>query len=168
MTQHGPNGASFTAATPIEASAEDVYALVDWSDERNKSRQMGEEVTELDGRGLRYRVVVSHMPDVEFIHDVVEASKPTLYASRATMTPRLGHLVQSLSKYSIAPIAKDRSEVTYVMTAEFEPGIGEAELAHCTRFAAVATHNTLAKLKANAEHGVGSLEAFNATTLMPL
>lgn len=155
----------FTVSSPVAAPASEIYALIDWADARNKWRQTGDDVTCLDAEGRKFRLVVSYMPGVEFDHEVEEASSPHLYAYSAVANPRQGRLEWSRSRYEIADDDQG-AVVTYTMTARYTPGLSEHELAVHVRLTARACHNTMSKLKANAEHGVGTPEAFEATVLM--
>ena len=162
------NGHRFTVAVEIGAPADEVYALLDWADERNKWRQMGDSVTALDAEGQRFRLVISFMQDICFDFQVEEAIKPQVYVSTCVPTPPVGHLERSFEEYRIEPIDDARCAVTYTMTAHFEAGLNKRQAAEVMRTMTVACHNSLAKLKADAEHGVGTFEAFCAARLMPL
>ena len=163
-----PNVHRFVVAAPVAAAAEEVYALLDWADERNQRRQMGDEVTALDDEGRRFRLVIRFMRDLQFDYEVEEALKPKLYSCICVPRPSVGHLERSHEHYEIEPLGEDRCVVTYTMTATFEPGLDAEDAAEVVRNMTVATHNTVAKLKANAQHGVGTVAAFHATRLMPL
>jgi hypothetical protein len=162
------NGDRFTVAVEIDAPAEEVYALLDWADARNKWRQMGDSVTALDGDGQRFRLVISFMQDVCFDYRVEEAIKPHVYACACVPTPPVGHLERSFERYRIEPVDDARCAVTYAMTAHFEAGLNARQSTEVMRNMTVACHNALAKLKAEAEHGVGTFEAFCAARLMPI
>ena len=169
VSKCAPDGPDeFLVQATIEKTAEHIYALVDWADERNKWRQTGDEVTALDEEGRHFRLVVQFMRDVQFDYEVIEASKPHVYACVCVPTPSVGHLVRSDEHYRIEPVGETQSLVTYTMTAHFESGLGERQSAEVRRNMTIACHNTLAKLKANAEHGVGTVEAFENTRLMPM
>lgn len=158
----------FVVATPVAASAEGIYALLDWADDRNKWRQTGDKVEALDKEGQRFRLVVRYMPELQFDCEVEEALKPEVYAWTCVTTPRVGHLERSHEHYRIEPVGEDQCLVTFTMTAFFEAGLDARQSAEVVRNMRVATHNAMAKLKANAEHGVGTMAAAKATRLMPL
>jgi hypothetical protein len=168
VSECGLNAYKFVVSVRIAAPAEEIYALVDWADERNKWRQMGDAVTAIDDEGRRYRLVISYMPDVQFDHEVEEALRPEVYAFTGKMTPRLGHLEHCRSHYRMDAIGTAQTVLTCTTTAQFEADLNAGDLAQAVRLMTIACHNTAAKLKANAEHGVGTVEAFNATVLMPL
>jgi hypothetical protein len=159
-------GDEFTVSAEIGVPAAEVYALIDLADERNKWRQMGDSVTALDSEGRRFRLIHSYMRDVAFDIEVEEALKPNVYTSRCTPMPPIGHLERSRECYRIETLEGGRCAVTYTMTAYFEAGLDEWDSEAAIRMMTAASHNAMAKLKANAEHGVGTIEAFNATRLM--
>jgi len=164
-----PDGADvFVVEAPIAAAAEEVYGLVDWADERNKYRQMGDEVTQTDKDGRNFRLVIGFMDDLRFDCEVVEATKPHAYGYNCIPTPSVGHLERSYEHYRIVPTAADECVATYTMTAYFEAGLSEQQRAEVMRNMTIACHNGMAKLKPSAEYGVGTWEAFENTHLMSL
>ena len=158
----------FVVRADIAARPEDFYALVDWADERNFKRQLGDSVTPLDEEGRRFRLIIRYMTDLQFDHEVIEADKPSLYAYLCLITPPVAHLQSSQEQYRIESAGDDRCQVTLTILAKFEPGLSEIQTSEVLRNMTVACHNSLAKLKAYAEHGVGTLEAFENVRLMPL
>jgi hypothetical protein len=168
VSRSGPDANSFQVTAPVAAPADEVYALVDWADERNKWRQSGDTVLALDAEGRKFRLVVSSMKDLQFDYEVQEAIKSKVYACSCVPSPSIGHLVRSYEHYLFEPGGEKACVVTYTMTATFEAGLSAGQTAEVVKNMTVATHNTMAKLKANAEHGVGTAAAFSATKLMPL
>jgi hypothetical protein len=157
----------FKVTAVIAAPADRIYALIDWADEQNAKRQLGDSVIALDDEGRRFRLVVRFMSDLEFDYEVLEAVKPSIYACLCLPTPSIGHLESTVERYEIGPGEAQGSTVTLMTLAQYARGLSEAQMDEVTRRSTVACHNALAKLKAFAEYGVGTIEAFENTVLMP-
>jgi hypothetical protein len=158
----------FTVTAEIAARADDIYALVDWADPRNHKRQLGEDVVALDDDGRRFRLVIDFMRDVQFDNEVLRAEKPTVYQYECLITPPQGNLGRTVEKFDIEPLSEDKCAVTMTINAYFDLGLSADRQAETIRMMTVGAHNGLAKVKSYAEHGVGTMEAFQNLRLMPL
>jgi hypothetical protein len=158
----------FVVTAEIAAAAEDIFALVDWADPRNSKRQLGEEVVALDDSGRRFRLVIDFMRDVQFDNEVLRAEKPAVYQYECLIIPPQGHLGRTVEMYEIEPLHDGKCSVTMTITAYFDVGLSPATQAETIHMMTVGAHNGLAKIKAYAEHGVGTMEAFHNLQLMPL
>ncbi len=168
VSKCAPNVHRFVVSAAVAVPAEEVYALIDWADERNRYRQMGDTVTALDDEGRRFRVAVSYMRGLRWDYEVEEAVKPQVYACTCVPSSTADHLERSHEHFRFEERGEDQCFVTYTMTAHFTAGLDVELYAEIDRIMSVASHNTIVKLKANAEHGVGTVAACKATRLMPV
>ena len=158
----------FNVRAEIATSAGEVYALVDWGDERNARRQLGDTVQGLDEEGRRFRLVIDFMSDVDFDYEILKAVKPSIYEYECLINPPQGHLGRTIEQFRIEPVSDDRCTVTLTVTAYFDSGLSVSKQDEVRHTMTVGAHNGLAKLKAYAEHGVGTSEAFENLRLMSL
>ncbi len=151
----------FILSVAIDRPASDVFALIDWADRRNSKRQLGHEVTEIDGSGGRYRLVMHDMPELRFDMDVSENTPGSRYAFSTAIVPKVGRLVESAEDYAIRPLGDDRCELTLTVTALFNDGMSMADLEEEMLRMQISCHNAVQKLKIHAEEGTDAVKAAN-------
>lgn len=153
MAPEGP--ATFDYDIAIDASAEDIYALLDWADPKNAKRQLGETVREMPGEDDSWQLVIGSYPDLgdmTFDMTVTEACPHRVYAFEGALPEGTGRLVSTHERYTIEPREGGGCELRLVCEATFRP----MKLKHYAEeigLMMVATHNALAKLKLHAEQG---------------
>lgn len=137
----------------VEKPAADVYALIDWSDERNAKRALGSEVHAIEGLPGAFQMIWTPAPDMLFTMDVTHEEPHHRYAFDIAITPRPGKLVSSNEDYRFEAVDDASCRVKLVDTVEFEPGMTMREFKHEVAVMTQACHQALLKLKLHAEHG---------------
>jgi hypothetical protein len=151
----------FNFEIEIAASAEEVYALVDWSDPRNAQLTRGNKVEPVADKPDRFRLELRQVPGHVFEMTVTEADG-SRYAFETEITPLIGKLVQSCEAYSIEPLDAHSCRVEQVVSASFAGGMAVEALAGEVMMMASACDSGLKKLKLQAEEGVEAVERFEA------
>lgn len=147
-------------AIEIERSAEDVYALVDFADERHQLRARGNEIREIGRDPLEYRLWYDRAPDLNFLFTVTAAEPGRAYAYSATIVPSIGFRLGSHEGYSIELLSESSCRVTFVNTVIHAPGLTRDQLADEVAKSTMAVANSLTKLKIQAEMGVEAVDEF--------
>jgi hypothetical protein len=149
----------FRFDTVIEKPAEDVYALIDWADPRNGKRELGDEVTRIEGVPGRFRLVLDGLPGHRFEISVDEEIPHASYAFTCEVAPTIGRLVRSHELYRLEALSARSCRLTLVTTATFIDGMRLKAFEDEVLTMTVACHNALAKLKIHAEEGVEAVRA---------
>ena len=149
-----------SVAVEIAKAADDVYALLDFGDERHQLRARGNEIREISSDPLTYRLWYDLAPDLNFLFTVTEAVPGRSYAYDASIVPQVGLRTGSHEAYTIEPISTGSCRLTIVNTIHHAPGMNrrqlEAEIANSSQ----AVASSLTKLKIQAEQGVEAVEEF--------
>jgi hypothetical protein len=160
MAPEGP--VQFDLQAEIDRPAEEVYPLLDWADERNAKRALGNSVARIGSSPDRFRMLLDLVPGHEFEMTVTEAVPAERYAFESTITPRAGQLVSAHEAYRLLRLGERSCRLCLTMTATFVGGMRmkafERELAIMT----TACGNALAKLKMQAEYGVEAVREIEA------
>lgn len=146
----------------VERPPSDVYPLIDWADERNAKRQLGNEVSALDGSPNAFRLIMTEMPEHNFDMLVSEATPHSSYRYTTDINPRVGRLEASEEHYRIEPADDGQCELSLSISATFRPGLNIDEFKQEVVMVSVACRNALLKLKAHAEGGVEAVHALDA------
>lgn len=149
-----------TASIQIARPAAEVYALLDFADERHQLRARGNEVRQVESDPPLYRLWYDLAPDLNFLFAVTEAEPERRYAYSAIIVPPIGLRTGSHEDYTIEPLGEEACRLTFVNTVHHVPGISSDELAAEVEMSSVAAANSLAKLKMQAEEGVAAVAAF--------
>ena len=147
-------------AIEIERSAEEVYALLDFSDERHQLRARGNEIREIGTDPLEYRLWYDLAPDLNFLFTVTAADPGRAYAYSATSVPPVGLRLGSHEAYALEPLSGASCKLTFVNTVFHAPGLTQGQLADEVAKSTMAAANSLTKLKIQAEMGVEAVEEF--------
>ena len=154
----------FRVAIEIEASAPDVYALVDWADPRNAKVDLGHIVTPLDDQGQQFRLVMTNMPELRFDMTMIEAVPSERYAFSTAIRPKVGRLETSEEHYSFESLGDDRCKLGLTVFATFQSGINTRQFDRELAMVTTSCQRAVAKLKLHAEHGVDAVNAFDRQT----
>jgi len=153
----GPHDIS--VQTDIEASAAQVYALLDFADPRNAQRARGAAIVPSEGCERQFRMVVPQLPDCCFNIDVTDAESPNHYAYSIIAEPQLGRLAASTEAFTIWDLPGGGCSVRLDAKARLQEGVPEKYLGNEIMKLTLACHNSVAKLKLQAEQGVEAVEA---------
>lgn len=152
------------AEVEIAKSCEEVYALLDFADERNAKRALGYEVTGVGDR--RWQMTTSHLPELTFLFDITEAVPGNRYAFDCVIEPALPNMIRSSEVYELKPLGADQCHVTLLNTVELRPELNRREHANEVAMLAASTHSALQKFKLQAEHGAAATKAIENNTLI--
>ena len=155
---------SIAAEVEIAKSCEDVYALLDFADERNAKRALGYEVKRVGDN--RWQMITTHLPDLTFLFDITEAEAGKLYAYDCIIEPSMPNLVRSSETYTLDPLGADTCRLTLLNTVEFRPGLSKRAHAHEVAMMATSTHSALQKFKLQAEHGAAATKVIEDNALI--
>lgn len=148
-----PDGpVAFNAEMDVGRSAEHVYRLLDWADERNAKRGEGHRVLPGDTPG-QWRLVMKGAGHCPYHLSVTREVPNRHYAYVCKPERTVGKLVSSHEAFGLEPLAHDRCRVSVEVTAAFTPGLTQARFARESAAMSLACHNSLARLKIHAEQG---------------
>lgn len=147
-------------AIEIDRPAEEVYALLDLDDPRNRMRARGSEVRRVADNPREFRMWYDRTPDLNFLFTVTEAVPGRAYSYAAKIVPPVGRRLNQHEAYALTPLDGERCHVAMVNAVEHLPNLTEAELVEEVRLSMRAMLNGLTKLKLQAEEGVAAVGAF--------
>jgi hypothetical protein len=147
-------------AIEIDRPAAEVYALLDWADERNQMRARGNIVRRECVQPEIYRLWYDRAPDLNFLFTVVVAEPGRKYEFRGDIVPPVGRRLGAVESYALEPIGDDCCRVTFANTIHHVPGLTRAEWQDELAKSSSAAAGGLVKLKLQAEQGVAALEDF--------
>jgi hypothetical protein len=148
------------ASIEIDRPADEVYALLDFGDERHQLRARGNEIRVIARDPPEYRLWYDLAPDLNFLFRVTEVVPGRTYAYTATIVPPVGRRLGSHEAYTIEPLTDATCKLALVNTVTHVPGLTEAELADELGKSSLAAANSLVKLKIQAEQGVTAVEEY--------
>ncbi|KEO91973.1 hypothetical protein EH31_04680 [Erythrobacter longus] len=154
---NGPIEFDFTVE--IERSASEVFPLVDLSDPRFSQVALGNTVKKLDEKS--FELEIAEMEGHAFRFRVVEYAKDERHASKVTIEPAIGNLVEAVEDYQITPLGDDRCALTLVTKATFSDDLSVEEIVQEVAMMSMAVEEDLTKLKMHAEEGVEAVKAYN-------
>jgi uncharacterized protein YndB with AHSA1/START domain len=154
----GPH--AFEIEGEIEASAADVFALIDYADPRNAMRARGARVEAVEGNGRRFLMKLPQVPDLDFHIDVIEAEAPNHYAYAIVIDPLVGRMAASTESYTIWDVPGGGCRVRLENVVTFQEGLREKHIQEEFALVTLALFKTIAKLKLQAEQGVEAVLAF--------
>lgn len=153
----------FCHSVEIERQPADIYALIDWADERNAKRALGNRVERI-GAG-QYRLHLGLVPGHVFDMTVTEERPGEAYAFDTEITPPVGRLVSCGESYTLSSREEHACTLDLRVRASFAGGLSEEELATQLSMMAFACENALAKLKLHAERGVNAVRQLEAAQM---
>jgi hypothetical protein len=144
----------------IARPAAEVYALLDFGDERNQMRARGNIVRRESDRPEVYRLWYNRAPDLNFLFTVTDAVPGARYAFLADIVPPVGRRLGTHECYELEALDDGSCRVTFVNTIRHIPGLTQDELSDEIGKSTLAAANGLTKLKLQAELGVAAVESF--------
>ncbi len=144
----------------IARPAAEVYALLDFGDERNQMRARGNIVRRESDRPEVYRLWYDRAPDLNFLFTVTDAVPGARYAFLADIVPPVGRRLGTHECYELEALDDRSCRVTFVNTIRHIPGLTQDELSDEIGKSTLAAANGLTKLKLQAELGVAAVENF--------
>jgi len=147
-------------AVEIDRPADEVYALLDFGDERHQLRARGNLIRQIESDPLSYRLWYDLCPDLNFLLTVTEAAPGRAYAYSATIVPPVGRRTGAHEAYAIEPLDDGGCRLTFVNTIHHVPGLTPDEIADEIAISSQATASSLVKLKMQAELGIEAVENF--------
>jgi len=160
LAQEGPY--PFEIETEIEASAAEVFALLDFADPRNALKARGATIAAVDGAGQRFVMKLPQVPGLEFHVDVIERVAPNHYAYAIVIDPLVGRMAASTESYTVSDVPGGGCRVRLENAVTFQQGLREKDLPEEFAMVTLALYRTLAKLKLQAEQGVEAVLALDA------
>ena len=164
LAPEGP--VEFAASVDIDRPVEEVYALIDWADERNAKRATGNKVTRVEGSTDRFDMVMPFMPELTFEFLVTEAVPGEKYAFGCLIKPGCGNLAHSHESYEFEALRHDRCRVTLQTATTFVEGLRMRDFTHEVATMAASVQSALQKLKLQAEHGPEVAKALEENTVL--
>jgi hypothetical protein len=143
----------------IDQSPDEVYALLDFADDRHQMRARGNPVQRIGSDPDEFRAWFDRAPNLNFLFKVDEAVPGHRYAYFARIVPPVGKRIQAREDYRLEAV-DGGCKVTFVNTIQHVPGLTMAELDREVARSTTATLNGLSKLKLQAEKGVEAVFAF--------
>jgi uncharacterized protein YndB with AHSA1/START domain len=156
----GPH--TFEVEGEIEASAADVFALIDFANPRNAMRARGASVDAVEGDDRRFLMKLPQASDLDFHIDVIEVEAPNHYAYAIVVDPLVGRMAASTESYTVWDLPGGGCRVRFENAVTFQEGFRERDIVEEFARVTVASHASLAKLKLQAEKGVEAVLAFEA------
>lgn len=150
----------------IDRPVQDVYAMIDWADDRNAKRATGHEVRKVAGHPGRFDMVMTTMPDLTFEFLVTEEQRPERYAFGCVIRPGMGNLAHSHESYEFEDLGEERCRVTLLCSATFTEGLRMREFTCEVSTMAASVQSALQKLKLQAEHGAAFAKALESNTVL--
>lgn len=164
MAPEGP--VEITGVVHIERPPAEVYALIDWADERNAKRATGNLVTQIEGNPARFDMVMPMMDDLTFEMLVTEAEPHRKYAFGCVIRPGCGNMAHNHECYEFEDDGKGGCNVILRTETTFVEGLRMREFTCEVSNVAVSIQSALQKLKLQAEHGAEFAKAIERNTLL--
>ena len=149
----------FEIEAKIAASAADVFALIDFADPRNAMVARGCTVEAVEGPGQRFLMKVPQVPDLDFHIDVIESEAPNHYAYTIVIDPLVGLMASATESYTVSDVPGGGCRLRFETAVTFQEGFRERDVIEEFARVTVASHNSVAKLKLQAEQGVEAVFA---------
>ena len=146
----------------IDASAAEVFALLDFADPRNAMKARGATITSVEGNGQRFVMNLPQVPDLDFHIDVIEAEAPNFYSYAIVVDPLVGRMAASIESYTVSDMPGGGCRVRLENAVTFQEGLREKDVPEEFGMVTVALYKTVAKLKLQAEQGVEAVLALDA------
>ena len=159
---------------PVEIGAEveinkpvsEVYALIDWADERNAKRATGNHVTQVEGKPDRFDMVMPFLDDLTFEFLVTEAVPHAKYAFGCVIRPECGNLAHNHESYEFEALGEDKCRVILTTSVTFVEGLRMRDFTKEVATMAASVQSALQKLKLQAELGADVAKALEENTVL--
>lgn len=149
----------FTDEIVIENAAEQVYALLDWADQRNAMRARGHLINQIEGEAETFLMSLDELRNHVFVMTVTEAVPHSSYAFSIFATPTLGRIAHSHEHYTLTEFDAHRCKINIRNTVIFVDRMPLKHLPEEELKISAGCHNALAKLKIQVEGGATAVEA---------
>jgi hypothetical protein len=146
-------------AITINRSADDVYALLDFSDERHQLRARGNIVRRIGTDPDEFRLWYDRAPNLNFLFTVTEAIPGRAYRFYAKILPPVGRRLNQFESYDIEPLGEESCRLTFLNAIQHVPNMTKEEFDEEIGRSTLAMAGSLTKLKVQAEQGVAAVEA---------
>ena len=150
----------------INKPVSEVYALIDWADERNAKRVTGNTVRQVPASPDRFEMVMEFMDDLTFEFHVTEAIPNEVYAYDCVIRPQMGNLKHSHERYEFTPLGPDKCELKLVTHSTFLEGLRMRDFTCEVATMAAAVQSSIEKLKLQAELGPEVAKALEEKTIL--
>lgn len=150
----------FEIEVEIAASAAKVFALIDYADPCNAMKARGCTVDAVEGPGQRFLMKVPQVPDLDFHIDVIESEAPNHYAYAIVIDPLVGLMASATESYTLWDVPGGGCRLRFETAVTFQEGFRMKDVVEEFARVTVASHNSVAKLKLQAEQGVEAVLAF--------
>lgn len=164
LAPEGP--VEFTFDVEINKPASEVYALIDWADERNAKRATGNRVRQVPATPDRFEMVMEFMDDLTFEFAVTDAEPHRVYAYNCVIRPQVGNMKSNHERYEFEQLGPEKCRLTLITTTTFVEGLRERDFCGEVAMMAASVQSSLQKLKLQAEHGAEVAKALEENTLL--
>ena len=144
----------------IDASAAEVFALLDFADPRHALKARGATVEPVAGNGRRFLMKLPQVSDLDFHVDVIEAEAPNHYAYAIVVDPLVGRMAASTETWTVWDVPGGGCRVRLENAVTFQQGLREKDVPEEFAMVTMSLYKTVAKLKLQAEQGVEAVLAF--------
>lgn len=164
LAPEGP--VEFVFDVEINKPVSEVYALIDWADERNAKRATGNDVREVPGKPGQFEMVMPFMDDLTFEFLVTDEVYSRKYAYGCIIKPQFGNLAHNHETYEFEELGPESCRVTLTTESTFVEGLRMREFTIEISQMAAAVQSSLQKLKLQAELGVEVAKALEENTVL--
>jgi len=154
------------ADVEIDKPVSEVYALIDWADERNAKRVTGNQVTQVEGKPDRFDMIMPFIDELTFEFLVTEAIPHSKYAYGCVIQPECGNLAHTHESFTFEPLGEDRCKVTLLCATTFVEGLRMKDFTCEVAAMAASVQSSLQKLKLQAELGPEVAKALEENTVL--
>lgn len=148
----------FDFSVEIDRPAPEVFPLVDVSDTRFSQVALGNSVKKVSDKN--FELEIEELEGHAFRFHVVEYIKDERHASKVTIEPSIGNLVEAVEDYQVTPLGEDRCSLKLVTKATFSDDLSDEEIAQEVAMMSMAVEEDLTKLKIHAEQGVEAVKTY--------
>lgn len=148
----------------IDASCEDVFAVLDMRSPKNRYLGRGWTLTPVKGEPATMLGVDPKMPDLKF-HFTEEARMPGAMLDISTHFGDgvvVGAMMHGRGRYTLTPLGDRRCRVELEEASTLVPGLGKRQLQQERAMLTLAVNDDLARLKALIEQGAPAAEKAGA------
>ncbi|QUL38237.1 hypothetical protein [Erythrobacter sp. JK5] len=164
LAPEGP--VEFSADVEIGKPAGEVYALIDWADDRNAKRATGNMVRQIPATPDRFEMVMEFMNDLTFEFAVTEAEPHRVYAFDCVIRPQVGNMKHNHERYEFEQLGPDKCRVTVTTKTTFVEGLRMRDFTCEVATIAASVQSSLQKLKLQAELGPEVAKALEENTVL--
>jgi hypothetical protein len=145
---------AITVDCDVQASADEVFALLDFADPRNAQVARGASVK---GDGSHFEMTVPQLPKHVFHIAVIEHEAPNHYGYDIVTEPAIGALARSREVFTVWDLPGGGCRVRLEAAMTLRKGVREKRLVNEIAMMTIGCHNSLAKLKLQIEQGLDAV-----------